>query len=159
MKSLYDRIRWKIHSYIVCGSMPQTGWQTTYVASRTHKHIKASSCIHKHTHAICGAHTITSSGRRENGVGRGERDWVGGGGRKRWRKRQRESRSERHMAFSLKKDEQRETKTRIWISLIRKRRGCEGEGRRRKCRCVCICTENGAHKCPLKYEYWMSVCG
>lgn len=57
------------------------------------------------------------------------------------------------MAFSLKKDEQRETKTRIWISLIRKRRGCEGEGRRRKCRCVCICTENGAHKCPLKYEY------
>lgn len=81
-----------------------------------HPNTKKHSRIHKHTHAICSAHTITSTERRENGVGRGERDWVGGSGRKRWRKRQRESRSEWHMAFSLKKDEQHETKTRIWIS-------------------------------------------
>ena len=114
---------------LVCGI--KTGFRSHMFPPQQHK--PKHSCTRTNTHLNCSAHTITSIERRENWVGRGERDWVGGSGRKRWRKRQRESRSEWHMAFSLKKDEQRETKTRIWISKIRKRRGT-GEGYWRKCR-------------------------
>lgn len=113
----------QILTCLLWASKPQTGWQTTYVTSLTHMDALVRAVPYAHSsRAVYGAHTITSTESKENGVGRGERDWVGGSGRKRWRKRQRESRSEWHMAFRLKKDEQHETKTRIWISKIREKK-------------------------------------
>lgn len=106
------------HLYMVCISRPQTGWQGTRCHPNTQKTPRTYTKSHTHTHAraVSSLHTTTSTETRENVVGRGERDCVGGSRRKRWRKRQRESRSEWHMAFSLKKDEQHKTKRRICIN-------------------------------------------
>lgn len=109
----------QISTWSVAGSHRQGGRAHTLTSQHTHAHAKKNNqtFMYTQTHMQSAVHILSHQlNRRENGVGRGERDWVGGSGRKRWRKRQRESGSEWHMAFSLKKDEQHETKTRIWIS-------------------------------------------